>query len=123
MCCPWVALIDDFEVCFVWKIWFFCITKQQNWSPKTNATEVADWFSVPLKWLMDERNLQIVKFPGWTSYEWTWIRPSDNKEFRIWGLSGAILLYLLVSAFKLTPKGVDMNAYLRMRNANIRKIK
>ena len=100
--------------------------KSKEWFPRPNKNEVADWFSVPFTWLMNEDNLHIRKakelfvcfiffkkkkknkleqFPGWTSYEWNYIRPSDHKEFRIWGLSGAILLYLLVSAFKMTPKG------------------
>jgi 8-oxo-dGTP pyrophosphatase MutT (NUDIX family) len=89
VCSPWVALIDF-----------------QEWFPKPNTGEVADWFSVPIKWLMSESNLRIVQFSGWTSYEWNFIRESDKKTFRIWGLTGTILLYLLVSAFKFAPAGI-----------------
>lgn len=75
-----------------------------NYELKTNEREVADVFSVPLSFLLDESNMKIVVYPeGWESYEWTFERPSDGKRFRIWGLTGAMLLYILHFGFGFKP--------------------
>lgn len=96
ICCPFVALVDF-----------------QEWFPRPNVGEVADVFSVPLSFLLDERNLKVRQYPGWTSFEWMYRR--DEKEFRIWGLTGAIILYLLVHAFRFAPAGVDLEGYFANR--------
>jgi hypothetical protein len=100
ICCPFVALVDF-----------------QEWFPRPNVGEVADVFSVPLSFLLNERNLQVRQYPGWTSFEWLYVRECDAKQFRIWGLSGAITLYLLVHAFRFAPAGVDLNGYFASRGA------
>ncbi len=35
--------------------------KSKEWFPRPNKNEVADWFSVPFTWLMNEDNLHIRK--------------------------------------------------------------
>lgn len=62
MCSPVVALID-----------------YQDFFPKPNVNEVADVFSVPLSYLLDERNVELVFMGQWTSIEWRFQRESDGK--------------------------------------------
>ena len=92
VCSPVVGLID-----------------YMDFYPSANQNEVQDIFSVPLSYLLDEKNLELVErgdpsFGKWISVEWNYKRPSDGKMFRIWGLTGSILLRVLYVAFDFRPK-------------------
>ena len=85
---------------------------------KPNPSEVEDVFHVPFSFLKNPKNLKIVPYKGWTSFEWHFKRDSDGKEFRIYGLTGAIILYLLIHAFDYPLKSIDtgiekLNIYFR----------
>ena len=95
VCSPFVAAVD-----------------RRGFEPRLNKGEVEDLFAVPIAWLLDEKNMRAVKSDwGLTSFEWVFVR--DQKQFRIWGLTGAIVLHLLVHAFKFAPKGINLDAYFR----------
>ncbi len=60
-----------------------------------DANEVAETFQVPMSFLMDPSNHQrlLIDFDGArrTVYAMPWVRPADQAEFYIWGVTAAIL--------------------------------
>ncbi|MGH1360215.1 MAG: CoA pyrophosphatase [Burkholderiaceae bacterium] len=68
---------------------------EQELELKLDHNEVAETFSVPLSFLMDPANHQRlqVDLQGGSRmvYAMPWIRPSDQIEFYIWGVTAAIL--------------------------------